>query len=88
MKTRSWLWVTSLVCICGLSGCHNESEGGTETPVETEAVCGDGVLAESEDCDDGNTISGDGCSDDCIQELGYDCASGICQVIAGTWRRL
>ncbi|MEA1926059.1 MAG: SdrD B-like domain-containing protein [Patescibacteria group bacterium] len=30
--------------------------------------CGDGVLDPSEECDDGNNISGDGCSADCMIE--------------------
>ena len=29
------------------------------------SVCGDGVLDESEICDDGNTVSCDGCASDC-----------------------
>jgi cysteine-rich repeat protein len=32
----------------------------------TPAVCGDGVAVGPEVCDDGNTISGDGCSGDCL----------------------
>ncbi len=37
-------------------------------------VCGDGVIAPSEDCDDGDPASGDGCSASCAPETGYDCA--------------
>lgn len=37
-------------------------------------VCGDGVLASIEVCDDGNTSSGDGCAGDCqTVERGYHC---------------
>ncbi|MBX3271659.1 MAG: hypothetical protein KF729_15440 [Sandaracinaceae bacterium] len=32
------------------------------------AVCGDGVRQDGEECDDGNTASGDGCSDACVVE--------------------
>jgi len=32
-------------------------------------VCGDGQQDHSENCDDGNTESGDGCSADCLSEL-------------------
>ena len=35
--------------------------------------CGDGLKLASEDCDDFNTISGDGCSDQCQVENGYVC---------------
>jgi fibro-slime domain-containing protein len=35
--------------------------------------CGDGVIERNEDCDDGNTISGDGCSRICQVESNYQC---------------
>ena len=38
------------------------------------SVCGNGVLnVANESCDDGNEMSGDGCSSDCVIEPGYDC---------------
>jgi len=36
-------------------------------------VCGDGVLASGEDCDDGNTAPGDGCSPSCAVEMPDAC---------------
>lgn len=40
------------------------------------AICGNGIKEYSEACDDGNTISGDGCSSDCqLIEEGYDCST-------------
>jgi fibro-slime domain-containing protein len=36
-------------------------------------VCGDGHVAGNEQCDDGNTISGDGCSSTCALEPGWTC---------------
>jgi fibro-slime domain-containing protein len=37
--------------------------------------CGDGVLAATEACDDGNGVSGDGCARDCaLIEQGFECA--------------
>jgi fibro-slime domain-containing protein len=36
-------------------------------------VCGDGHVAGNEQCDDGNTTSGDGCSSTCAVEPGYTC---------------
>ncbi|HSA59636.1 MAG TPA: choice-of-anchor Q domain-containing protein [bacterium] len=40
-----------------------------------EVACGDGVLQTfaGEDCDDGNAVSGDGCSDACAVESGFTC---------------
>jgi MYXO-CTERM domain-containing protein len=46
-------------------------------------VCGDGIIAGVEECDDGNAAAGDGCSDICGIEPPYVCAyepseCGIC----------
>jgi fibro-slime domain-containing protein len=46
--------------------------GGPCTPVATPR-CGDGRLSFGEECDDGNTTSGDGCSSTCTLEPGYSC---------------
>jgi fibro-slime domain-containing protein len=35
--------------------------------------CGNGALDSDEECDDGNTVSGDGCSLACRQETGFVC---------------
>jgi cysteine-rich repeat protein len=39
--------------------------------------CGDGILNLGEECDDGNNVSCDGCSDFCEIEVGYVCGDGI-----------
>jgi len=45
-------------------------EGFFSGEVITAAVCGNGVLEAGEECDDGNLISGDGCSSTCkIEEV-------------------
>src|SRR5262249_15233996 len=36
-------------------------------------VCGDGIVDMTEPCDDGNTMSGDGCSSTCQIETGFTC---------------
>jgi cysteine-rich repeat protein len=38
------------------------------------AVCGNSLLEDGEQCDDGNGVSGDGCSDTCQVEDGFDCS--------------
>jgi cysteine-rich repeat protein len=41
-------------------------------------VCGDGVVEGLEECDDGNTASGDGCSAHCTLESSTElCADGM-----------
>jgi len=47
--------------------CNNIPTGGGEDPPTN--LCGNGILDEGEDCDDGNNLSGDGCSYDCTLEL-------------------
>ncbi|MEK6894100.1 MAG: myxococcus cysteine-rich repeat containing protein, partial [Nanoarchaeota archaeon] len=49
----------------------------------TTPICGDGEKAPKEQCDDGNTINGDGCSATCAFELGF-CAGVIPSIQAGT----
>src|SRR5438876_6407974 len=52
----------------GTDGGVRPDRGPTNIPME----CGDGVLTQDEACDDGNTVSGDGCSSDCrTVEPGY-----------------
>ena len=36
-------------------------------------TCGDGIKDQLEECDDGNTVEGDGCSPDCKIEVGFTC---------------
>jgi cysteine-rich repeat protein len=37
-------------------------------------MCGDAQVTGSEQCDDGNSVAGDGCSELCVREYGYGCA--------------
>lgn len=48
-------------------------------------VCGNGKSHSlNEDCDDGNTVDGDGCSASCKIETGWDCSTKIkCAPICG-----
>ncbi len=41
----------------------------------TAKTCGDGIIAGHEQCDDGNTTSGDGCSATCTLETGHACTT-------------
>ena len=69
--------------LCQVTGA---SVGGREYATCGEgATCGNGIIEGAEECDDGNTASGDGCSSTCETEGGTDisCCStaGICEVV-------
>ncbi len=53
---------------CGGGSNGNKPGGGSSNP-----VCGDGMITGNETCDDGNTVSGDGCSASCQEEVGFHC---------------
>jgi cysteine-rich repeat protein len=47
-----------------------EDTGSSTFDLEVRALtCGDGVLVPPEECDDGNLVSGDGCSAGCLAEV-------------------
>ena len=48
-----------------------------------EAQCGNGLVEGMEACDDGNTSSGDGCSNQCVVEDGYVCIGSQCGCSSG-----
>ena len=48
----------------------------TQVDAEPRPVCGNGIVETGEDCDDGNTASGDGCSASCESESGPVCGNG------------
>jgi cysteine-rich repeat protein len=41
------------------------------------AICGDGTLVSTEECDDGNTIPGDGCDANCQHEPAFYCQNPL-----------
>jgi fibro-slime domain-containing protein len=53
--------------------CPNVGGSGGPCSLVPVPMCGDGVLAGNEQCDDGNTASNDGCSASCAVEAGYTC---------------
>ena len=63
------------------SGCQVECGytcGGSREACELQTVCGDGLVAGSEECDDGNAADGDGCSSTCVVEGGWTCTAATC----------
>ncbi|CDW82935.1 UNKNOWN [Stylonychia lemnae] len=65
------------------SSCYVEKgfkcSGGNATKADTcYEVCGDGKNMRTFlfECDDGNTVSGDGCAKNCTVESGFECTQG------------
>ncbi len=83
-RGRRWLagslglFLLALATLALGAGCK-----GSTPPANT---CGDGVTAFPEQCDDHNTMDGDGCAHDCTIEPGYTCMGtpSVCQMRAAT----
>lgn len=65
------LCIAVLLCACQLPA----AERGDDTALPSSSVCGDAFVGANEICDDGNTESGDGCSDNCMSD--ETCGNGI-----------
>lgn len=68
----SFLAITSLYMFQGLPGLAQmpapSPSPSPTTTTTTGAVCGNHTMEPPEECDDGNTIDGDGCSSTCQLE--------------------
>lgn len=65
---------TEVTCLglkpgAGGGTCGNSS-GNSSAATACKTICGDKILAGTEECDDGNTIPNDGCSSSCTKESG------------------
>ncbi|RKI75124.1 DUF4215 domain-containing protein [Corallococcus sp. AB049A] len=75
MAVRAGFHALALCSLFLLAGC----EPATSTPAEavltsqSSELVGDGKLQPGEQCDDGNTVNGDGCSSTGTVEAGYLC---------------
>jgi cysteine-rich repeat protein len=78
--------------VCVITGCSNAADGAScaNTNVENGVCyhhgcvpfgCGDGVIEPGEICDDGNLVSGDGCSANC--QSVETCGNGIVDFAIG-----
>jgi len=66
-------------CACAANTCTGQSCGdgcgGSCPGTKCCSTCGDSLIQCSETCDDGNTLSGDGCSNVCANEV---VINGVC----------
>src|SRR5690606_23062326 len=78
MMFRSLGWIVTCVGALGLVGC----KAGI---VDFPDGCGNGLLGQHEECDDGNLTAGDGCSPECVLEAGFACPEpgAACEPIGG-----
>jgi cysteine-rich repeat protein len=75
--TYSAAFLTLVFAACSNGDHNNDSPdaGGVVIDAPT-GVCGDGVVDGNEQCDDGNAVTGDGCSASCMTELISKCGNG------------
>ncbi len=72
-ETVSGLQAADILADLWYANIHTDHSQGGEIRgqvVRLEPVCGNGSVEPGEDCDDGNTSDGDGCSADCLVEGG------------------
>jgi cysteine-rich repeat protein len=78
----------------GAAGSGGGNAGGRAGVAGTVGRCGNGVLDPGEVCDDGNTVSGDGCRGDCkglercgdgFVDVGEVCLEGPSALPSGDW---
>jgi cysteine-rich repeat protein len=62
VRSTFGLWL-GLACTFGACSPRTSSEGDDAN--DGASVCGNGVVEDGEQCDDGNDIDGDGCNTDC-----------------------
>lgn len=71
-----------------LSACTFDSSGFSNKNNENKNfnnTCGDGVIADEEECDDENSRNGDGCTGECLIETGWSCTGepSDCSTVCG-----
>lgn len=79
--------VRALTLVLVTSACGFEVAGtsGVDAPASPEAgapACGNHIRDPGEECDDGNTMAGDGCTA-CVIEPAWQCSAGSCVHVIG-----
>ena len=73
------------VVVNGQPSCNCDLGYSPEPSLACVPICGDGLVVEQEECDDGGELDGDGCTEDCRIEPGWTCvgATSHCDVRCG-----
>jgi cysteine-rich repeat protein len=94
-EAAAMLRTFSRVALC-IPACAICAFGVTGLPLATQddiifrsgyevSTCGNGLIEDSETCDDSNASGSDGCSATCREETGYDCSGSpsVCTPTCG-----
>ena len=68
----------------GDGGSRPICDGGNSGNCVAAAICGNCVQEDGEECDDGNTKPGDGCSNICTIEPGFQCLAACTACVAAS----
>jgi cysteine-rich repeat protein len=74
------------LCGNGILEGAEQCDGGANCSANCDILptCGDNFISVGEQCEDGNTVSGDGCSSTCQIEPGFNCTTTIPNVCLAT----
>ena len=86
------LWSSVPSPSCARAGGSSARPDAGSSDAHSDGVtiaCGDGVIGEGEECDDGNRLDGDGCGPDCTVEPGWTCTGqpSTCTRLCGNGHR-
>ena len=66
--------MVSTIVILAIVGIFLQLSDTPITGATSQTICGNGLIENSESCDDGNTLYNDGCSSTCEIESDYSCS--------------
>ena len=70
-------------CACLVDGDCGTGQLCTTAHACIDGGCGNAIIERTESCEDGNVVAGDGCSPNCLFELGQPCTSAEeCESVA------
>ena len=79
-NTTTFLGCSSASCVNQTQSVRETCNFGCSDGICNQPVCGNGIKEGSEQCDDGNLVNGDGCNNQCINEI---CGDNVVQPTLG-----